>query len=101
MKSLENVRKAEKRKQPELLTARQGDRLMRLALKQIPKPPPAALPYYTMGDVMRLTGFTHSQIYDGVRQGSLPRWKKTGWPAQQWDREAIDVWLAARREKNK
>ena len=42
---------------------------------------------------MRLAGFTHSQIYDGVRDGGFPKWNKTGWPAQQWDRGAVDAWL--------
>jgi predicted DNA-binding transcriptional regulator AlpA len=99
MKSLENMGITKKDKDPEILTERQRQRLMRLALAQIPKPPPKALPYYTMGDVMRLAGFTASQIYDGVRDGSFPKWKKTGWPAQQWDRGAMDAWIEARNGK--
>jgi prophage regulatory protein len=98
MKSLENMGKG-KDEEPQVLTDRQRQRLMRLALTRIPRPPPKALPYYTMGDVMRLAGFTASQIYDGARDGSFPKWKKTGWPAQQWDRGAIDAWIEARKMK--
>lgn len=50
---------------------------------------------------MRLVGFTHSQIYDGVRDGSFPGWNKTGWPAQQWDRRAGDAWIEKRNGKAK
>ena len=99
MKSLENAARARNQYKPPVLTERQQHRLMRLALKRIPRPPPKALPYYTMGDVMRLSGFTHSQVYDGVRDGSFPKWKKTGWPAQQWDRGAVDVWLKTRGKR--
>lgn len=101
MKFLENTGRTKKDKEPEDLTDRQRQRLMRLALTRVPKPPPKVLPYYTMGDVMRLTGFTHSQVYDGVRGGSFPKWKKTGWPAQQWDRGAVDTWIEAWRGKKK
>jgi predicted DNA-binding transcriptional regulator AlpA len=93
MKSLEKLGKT-KEKAPEGLTERQQQRLMRLALKRDPKPPPKALPYYKMGDVMRLAGFTHSQIYDGIRDGSFPKWKQTGWPAQQWD---VERWIRGSR----
>lgn len=102
MKSLENRGKARKEKEPEVLTERQQQRLMRLAVKRIPKPPPKALPYYTMGDVMRLAGFNHSQIYDGVKNGIFPKWKQTGWPAQQWDRGVVDAWIEGGKvKKNK
>jgi prophage regulatory protein len=100
MKSVESMGKAKNAEEPHVLTERQRQRVMRLALTRIPKPPPKALPYYTMGDVMRLAGFTASQIYDGARDGSIPKWKKTGWPAQQWDRGAIDAWIEARKMKN-
>jgi predicted DNA-binding transcriptional regulator AlpA len=99
-KSLENKRKAQKEMEPGALTQRQQERLMRLALKRVQKPPPKALPYYTMGDVMRLAGFSHSQIYDGVRDGSFPKWKRTGWPAQQWEKLAVDAWIQARKRTN-
>jgi prophage regulatory protein len=101
MKSLENKGKTKKEEQPEVLTERQRQRLMRLALKRVPKSPPKALPYYTMGDVMKLAGLTHSQIYDVVRDGSFPKWKKTGWPAQQWDRGAVEAWIEARKGRGK
>jgi predicted DNA-binding transcriptional regulator AlpA len=102
MKSLETADRAKNRKEDHGLTERQQQRLMRLALKRVSRPPPKALSYYTMRDVMRLAGLTHSQIYDGVRDGSLPKWKKTEWPAQQWDRSAVDVWLETRKgAKNK
>lgn len=101
MKSLETAGRTRQENEPGLLTERQQQRLMRLALKRVPKPPPKALPYYTMGDVMRLVGFTHSQIYDGVRDGTFPRWNKTGWPAQQWDRRAVDAWIETRNGKEK
>lgn len=91
MRSLESTCKAKKDKEPAVLTERQQQRLIRLALKKVPKPPTKPLPYYKMRDVMKLTGFTHSQIYDGVRDGSFPNWKKTGWPAQQWDRGPVDA----------
>jgi predicted DNA-binding transcriptional regulator AlpA len=99
MKALENGRNTKKEKELEILTERRQQRLMRLALMRVPKPPPKALPYYTMGDVMRLADFNHSQIYDGVRDGSVPKWKQTGWPAQQWDRGTVDAWIEARNEK--
>ncbi len=101
MKSLENAGRSKIEKEPGLLTESQQQRLMRLALKRVPKPPPKALPYYTMGDVMRVAGFTNSQIYDGVRDGSFPKWNKTGWPAQQWDRRAVDAWIETRKGKKK
>jgi prophage regulatory protein len=99
MKALENMRSTKKEKELEILTERRQQRLMRLALMRVPKPPPKALPYYTMGDVMRLADFNHSQIYDGVTDGSFPKWKQTGWPAQQWDRETVDAWIEARNGK--
>jgi predicted DNA-binding transcriptional regulator AlpA len=99
MKSLEDTGKANKEKEAEVLTERQRQRLMRLALKRSPKPPPKGLPYYTMGDVMRLAGLNHSQVYDGVKCGSFPKWKQTGWPAQQWDRKVVDAWIEGRKGK--
>jgi predicted DNA-binding transcriptional regulator AlpA len=101
MNCLERTCKAKNGKEPGVLTDRQQQRLMRLALNKVPKPRAKALPYYKMGDVMKLTGFTHSQIYDGVRDGSFPKWKKTGWPAQQWDRGAVNTWIEARKTKKK
>jgi len=99
MKSLEDTGKANKVKEVEVLTERQRQRLMRLALKRIPKPPPKTLPYYTMGDVMRLVGLNHSQVYEWVKCGSFPKWKQTGWPAQQWDRKVVDEWIEGRNGK--
>jgi prophage regulatory protein len=99
MRSLESRGKAQKEKEPEVLNERQQQRLMRLALKRVPKPRPKALPYYTMGDVMRLAGFTHAQLYDEVRAGGFPKWKQTGWPAQQWDRAAVDAWIESHKKK--
>jgi prophage regulatory protein len=101
MKSLEDRGKTKNEKEPEGLTERQQTRLMRLALKRVPKSPPKALPYYTKGDVMRLAGFTQPQLYDEVRDGNFPKWKQTGWPAQQWDRDAVDAWIEARKGKKK
>jgi prophage regulatory protein len=100
MNSLKNIGISQKAQEPHVLTERQRQRLLRLALTRIPRAAPKALPYYTMGDVMRLAAFTASQIYDGVRDGSFPKWKKTGWPAQQWERGAMDAWIEARKMKN-
>jgi predicted DNA-binding transcriptional regulator AlpA len=101
MQSLQKAGRTNIGKEPEVLSNRQQQRLMQLALKRVPRPPPKARPYYTMSDVMRLAGFTHSQIYDGVREGNFPKWKKAGWPAQQWERQAVDLWLETQKRKEK
>ena len=48
--------KAKDRNKAGVLTERQQQRLMAACAEASPKAPPKAVPYYTMGDVMRLAG---------------------------------------------
>jgi predicted DNA-binding transcriptional regulator AlpA len=80
--------------------AETAEKLMRVAAKRSPKPPEKSLPYYRMRDVLRITGMTHSQVDDRIRNGAFPRWMESGHRGKQhWDRKVVDVWLANRGKR--
>jgi prophage regulatory protein len=55
-----------------------------------------ASPYLRMGEVMKRTGFNHEMIYDGVRNGTFPKWADLPKRASEWLKTDVEAWLAAR-----
>jgi prophage regulatory protein len=62
---------------------------------------PPASPYMRMGEVMKRTGLKHAIIYDGVRNGTFPKWADLPKRASEWLRADIEAWLAARGDREK
>ena len=60
------------------------------------EPVPHASPYLRMGEVMKRTGMKHAMIYDGVRNGTFPKWAELPKRASEWLETDIEAWLAAR-----
>jgi predicted DNA-binding transcriptional regulator AlpA len=61
-----------------------------------PQAPEVSL-YLRMGEVMRLTGMTHSMIYDGVRAKTFPKWADLPKRGSAWLKTEIEAWLAVHR----
>jgi prophage regulatory protein len=62
--------------------------------------PPASL-YLRMGDVMKRTGLSHAMIYDGVRNGTFPKWADLPKRASEWLKADVEAWLASRDSRKK
>ena len=68
----------------------------RIAQRNQPPPSPEVSLYFRMRDVMRVTGMTHSMIYDGVRAKTFPKWADLPKRGSGWLKTDIKAWLAAR-----
>jgi predicted DNA-binding transcriptional regulator AlpA len=62
---------------------------------------PSASLYLRMGEVMRRTGLNHAKIYDGVRNGTFPKWAELPKRASEWLKTDIEAWQAARDDRKK
>lgn len=62
---------------------------------------PPASPYLRMGDVMKRTGLNHAMIYEGVRNGTFPKWADLPKRASEWLKTDIEAWLAVRDDRKK
>lgn len=62
---------------------------------------PVNLPYLRMGEVMKRTGLNHAMIYDGVRNGTFPKWSDLAKRSSEWLKTDIEAWLAARENCKK
>ena len=58
--------------------------------------PEAFSPYMRMGEVLKRTGLTSSQMYDLIRTGEFPKWAPLSKPSSEWIREDVEAWIDAR-----
>jgi prophage regulatory protein len=58
--------------------------------------PEAFSPYMRMGEVLKRTGLTSSQMYDLIRTGEFPKWAPLSKPSSEWIREDVEAWIEAR-----
>jgi predicted DNA-binding transcriptional regulator AlpA len=49
-----------------------------------------------MGEVMKLTRLSSSEIYDLVRKGTFPKWADPPKIASGWHKSEIERWIASR-----
>lgn len=67
-----------------------------MAAKVTPQPQPQPRRIMRLPEVMHLSGYSRSSIYNSMAEGSFPQAKKLGPRAVGWDSHEIQAWIDER-----